>query len=142
MIQCQIGYCPKCKKTINFESDYLREIFKDDDFSYWFATLVTHYRHEHITYYDKSWQSSRYKSKNPEAYYNDHETFKQIVNNRIKRQLLRLIIKDNKFNIREKKLYLLASRNMKYNDNKTKEFIETKLKKFQKWKVIYNGIKI
>jgi hypothetical protein len=67
----------------------LHEIFRDDYYAEWAANLVTHYRHFHIKYYDRSWRSSAYASKNPE--YREHEDFKIKVNNRAKRQLIRAL---------------------------------------------------
>lgn len=145
MVKCPTGYCPLCKAKITFYSEYLEEIFieeQNDEFAYWFACLVTHYRHEHINYYDRTWQYSGYKSKNPEARDLSHDEFKIKVNNRAKRQLIRAIVKDKSLSARQKKLFLLASRKLQYNDEKTSELIKKQLKKFQKYVVVYQGVKI
>jgi len=78
-------------------SDYLHHVFQNNYFAYWFATLVTFYRHHHIRSYDASWQNEKYGREN-ETYRHvkSHENFRIIVNNRAKRQLIRAIFNDRK----------------------------------------------
>ena len=44
--------CPICHSRVN-KSDYLNEIFGDEPQVEWLANLITHYRHDHITSWDK-----------------------------------------------------------------------------------------
>lgn len=134
-------YCPFCERQVYIGSEYLREVFIDNDFTYWFACLVTHYRHEHIRYYDNCWRNpGGYGDKNPEYKYNTHEDFRKIINNRAKRQIIRTMIKDKSLLIKEKKMLLLGAGELQYNDEKTKELLEKQLKLI-KHVVIYKGEK-
>jgi hypothetical protein len=78
--------CPICKETV-LVSDYLQEVFKEDKGALWFANMVTHYRHEHITSWNKCWgyNGNNYRS----GWFKDYETEKALVNERAKRQILR-----------------------------------------------------
>lgn len=117
-------FCPFNDCAIPVQpSTYLQEFFEDDIYAYWIAILVTHYRHDHIKYYDKSWKHSAYKAKNPE--YENHDEFKILVNNRAKRQIIRAIIKNNKMDKEEKSDLIQATSKLKYNDDKTLKLILT-----------------
>ena len=72
-------YCPLCDDRFA-PSEYLTTVFTDLKIN-WLAQLVTHYRHNHIEYYDHSvgFHSMR----------GTYEPFKHVVNERIKRQILR-----------------------------------------------------
>ena len=82
-----IVYCPICGYF--FEgSPYLYSIFKDDKKVLWLANMVTHYRHEHITSWNKYWGwGGRYYRK--AAHFGDYDTEKSIYNERAKRQIAR-----------------------------------------------------
>lgn len=73
-------YCPLCDSELP-ESIYLSSIFSNNLRAKWFANMVTHYRHNHTRYYDNS---VGYVSK-----FHDYGDFKQIVNERAKRQIIR-----------------------------------------------------
>jgi len=45
--------CPLCQRCVR-RSPYLRRVFTDDPWGEYAASLVTHYRHEHIRYYERS----------------------------------------------------------------------------------------
>ena len=101
-------YCPLCQNFIIDEfSDYLfNEVTKFNYINYWMLFLVTHYRHNHIQYYDKSWKYWAYREKNKE--YKDYDYFKNLVNYRAKRQIIRAIKKDENLKL-DFKLRLLKS---------------------------------
>lgn len=79
-------YCPLCNRW-HIASDYLRTVFKDNR-ELWLANMVTHYRHEHITSWNKMW--GRYGHYYQEAaHFHDYDEEKHIVNERAKRQIIR-----------------------------------------------------
>ncbi len=49
-------FCPICNQYFT-SSDYLNELFKDDERAKWLSNMVMHYRHVHQTSWDK--QSGR-----------------------------------------------------------------------------------
>lgn len=79
------AYCPLCIRHFQ-ESDYLKEVI-DDERVLWLANMITHYRHEHITWWNKCW--SRTGKSYRSGWFGDYETEKRKVNERIKRQLVR-----------------------------------------------------
>lgn len=82
-------YCPICNQYFR-TSTYLNSKFTDEKVR-WLANMVTHYRHVHVTSWDKCWGSNRipyYKSN----LHLDYETEKIKVNERGKRQILRKCI--------------------------------------------------
>ena len=82
-----IVYCPICGYF--FEgSPYLYSIFKDDKKVLWLANMVTHYRHEHITSWNKYWGWGGYYYRKA-AHFGDYDTEKSIYNERAKRQIAR-----------------------------------------------------
>jgi hypothetical protein len=78
--------CPLCKTHLN-RSDYLHGVFSEEPVLEWFANLITHYRHGHISSWNKCWGAGggRYRS----GWFGDYDTQKGIVNERAKRQLIR-----------------------------------------------------
>ena len=122
-------YCPICGDiNLSIYSDYLFKQFKNFE-TYWVAVLVTHYRHEHIKYYDRSWMYRSYAEKNPE--YKNHDEYKKIVNNRAKRQLIRAFVKDTILDRDTKIRVIRAFRRLQANDGKTLELIDKMLKKLK-----------
>jgi len=119
-------YCPICQSFDANGSDYLLRIF-DETHTYWIACLVTHYRHFHIRYYDRSWRYPWYREKNKE--YTSHEEFKKKVNNRAKRQLIRAIMKDKNLTASGKAVLVESFKKLMYNDEKTEELITKSLEK-------------
>lgn len=71
--------CPICNSWFP-GSFYLSTVFSEPR-QLWLANMVTHYRHEHVSYYDRwvGFQSIFY----------GYQRFKRLVNNRAKRQILR-----------------------------------------------------
>lgn len=117
--------CPLCGSNI-IRSDYLSTVFGDDKYAEWAANLVTHYRHGHIRYYDLTWKNWRYANKNPEYQCSDtHEDFKEIINNRAKRQLIRAIKKNFSKDIATCLIYSFLK--LQSNDEKTVELIRKNL---------------
>ena len=79
-------YCPMCKKYF-CGSDYLYSIFAADEKALWFANMVMHYRHSHITSWNKCWgYGGRYYRS---GWFGDYDEEKAKVNERAKRQILR-----------------------------------------------------
>lgn len=78
-------YCPICKSLFP-ASEYLREAIEDEKARY-VANMVTHYRHCHISSWNKCWGrgGSRYRS----GWFGDYDTQKALVNERAKRQIIR-----------------------------------------------------
>jgi len=132
VINANFIYCPICKHFTYFYSEYLDEAFKDDDFTYNAACLVTHYRHDHIRYYDNSWKYWYYRDKNPEYKKLTHDEYRILVNNRAKRQLLRAIYKDSNLKPECKIKLIKAFKNLQHNDDKTNELIDKLLNKLEK----------
>lgn len=75
-------FCPLCNAWQR-RSEYLGTVFPLPDRwrEYWIATMTSHYRHIHVSYYNR-WVGyhGRYRS---------YEGFKHEVNERAKRQLIR-----------------------------------------------------
>ena len=78
--------CPICNE-IFMESEYLSEVFKDDTKTKFISNLVTHYRHSHISYWNRCWgrNGDRYRG----HWFKDYDFEKAKVNNRAKRQIIR-----------------------------------------------------
>lgn len=90
-------YCPICCSYFR-GSDYLLSEFKGDERTLWLANMVTHYRHGHITSWNKCWGwGGRYYRE--AAHFGDYDTEKAIVNERAKRQIARkgtaFLVKNN-----------------------------------------------
>ena len=77
--------CPICNKKFN-ESEYLATAI-DDMKVRWFANLVTHYRHGHISSWDKCWGDNGYNYR--KGWFGGYEEEKEKVNERAKRQIIR-----------------------------------------------------
>ena len=87
--------CPICHEKI-VQSEALTESFKNDPKTIWISNLVTHYRHNHITSWDKCWGDHGSKYRN--GWFGDYEEEKRKVNERAKRQLIRkgwFVFKEN-----------------------------------------------
>ena len=79
-------YCPICKHYFD-GSEYLKTVFLDDEKALWFANMVMHYRHSHITSWNKCWgYGGRYYRS---GWFGDYDEEKAKVNERAKRQILR-----------------------------------------------------
>ena len=106
--------CPICGHSIP-KSPYLHEVFVGDPWAEYAANIVTHYRHSHINYYNRSCDYRGYRNKNPA--YTNHEDFKIIVNNRAKRQIIRAAAKN--FPSRAVMSLLEGFLKLQHNDDKT-----------------------
>ena len=79
-------YCPICE--YRFEgSDYLKTVFNDDR-ELWLANMVMHYRHEHITSWNKNWGRYGWYYRNA-SHFGDYDEEKAKVNEKAKRQIAR-----------------------------------------------------
>ncbi|QQS35754.1 MAG: hypothetical protein IPM56_16155 [Ignavibacteriales bacterium] len=78
-------YCPLCKKYFP-ESTYLASNITDMKVL-WLANMVTHYRHTHITSWNKCWGHGGHNYRS--GWFGDYETEKKKVNERAKRQIFR-----------------------------------------------------
>jgi hypothetical protein len=68
-------------------SSYLYNVFKEAPDSLWIANMITHYRHNHISYWNKCWGNNgkRYRKE----WFVSYEIEKKKVNERAKRQIIR-----------------------------------------------------
>ena len=124
-------YCPICKSFLfNEKSDYLLKITKNSYIDYSMLFLVTHYRHNHINYYDRSWKYPKYREKNKE--YSYYDEFKYIVNSRAKRQIARALFKDENVKVKVKKQMLNVYLMKKYRLTKLTERMEEEQEKTKK----------
>jgi hypothetical protein len=115
-----IPVCPLCNKVIH-SSPYLHQVFLNDELTEYVANLVTHYRHEHIRYYNNAYTTnSNYTSK--ALHGKSWEEFKTIVNNRAKRKLIKALIKKNRTDLIQGFIKLQG------NDTQTNELINKTLK--------------
>ena len=81
----RLAYCPICGKYFE-SSQHLNNVFVNEN-SRWFANMVTHYRHTHITSWNKCWgHGGGYYRR---GWFKDYDTEKSIVNERAKRQIIR-----------------------------------------------------
>jgi hypothetical protein len=78
--------CPSCEDYFQCSS-YLAEVFADNPKAEWLANMVTHYRHDHLTSWNKCW--GRYGSYYRGYWFKDYDEEKAKVNERQKRQILR-----------------------------------------------------
>ncbi|MFC0263828.1 hypothetical protein [Fontibacter flavus] len=78
--------CPISNRKIK-QSPYLAEVFKSDERTLWIANLITHYRHNIITYWDKCWGHNGYRYRRD--WFGDYDEEKAKVNERAKRQIIR-----------------------------------------------------
>lgn len=78
-------YCPICKKSVG-SSDYLKTVIQDERVL-WIANMITHYRHNHITSWNKCWGRGGGRYRN--GWFGDYDEEKKLVNERAKRQIIR-----------------------------------------------------
>lgn len=117
-------HCPICDKD-KYESSYLAEAIKDEK-ARWIANMITHYRHDHITSWNKMWGENGWRYQQA-AHYDplDYEQRKIEVNERAKRQIIRKSFDYLKANGITKEHFLMLQNN---DDIKTLELLN---KKFQ-----------
>lgn len=78
--------CPICERNFT-PSEYLATVFVDQPLELFMANMVTHYRHAHITSWNKAW--GRYGSNYRDKWFGDYDEEKSKVNERAKRQIIR-----------------------------------------------------
>lgn len=79
-------YCPLCKEHF-VGSEYLQTVFTDER-TLWLANMVMHYRHYHISSWNKMWGYHGYYYQRA-AHFGDYDEEKKKVNERAKRQIAR-----------------------------------------------------
>lgn len=79
-------YCPISDDYFEL-SEYLKNIFRDNPKALWFANMVTHYRHNHISWWNNCWgaNGNRYQGN----WFKDYDDEKKKVNESSKRQIIR-----------------------------------------------------
>ena len=114
-------YCPICDDF--FKTSYYLEKKIKNKHVRWLANMITHYRHEHITSWNNTWNKGQYGSIHLSQ--DTYEKEKIKVNERAKRQILRKckneMIKDG-FMVKHVK-------QLQHTDNKTIELYEKYLEK-------------
>ena len=113
-------YCPLCNQHF-MESDYLNSVFVDNKKALWLANMVTHYRHHHITSWNKCWGQYGYIYRS--KWFGEYEDEKRKVNERAKRQIVRKatpFLSYHEISMNEFKL-------LQYNDEATLQLVEKKL---------------
>ena len=78
-------YCPICGKYFE-SSDFLNKELKNEN-SRWFANMVTHYRHNHIDWWNNCWGRNGGDYRN--GWFCDYDEEKHKVNESSKRQIIR-----------------------------------------------------
>ncbi len=78
-------YCPICNDYFPV-SDYLKSVIKDRK-TLWIANMIMHYRHNHISSWNKCWNGNgvAYRS----GWFSNYDNEKRKVNERAKRQIVR-----------------------------------------------------
>ena len=87
VLQNDTFYCPICQKRHDMSS-YLEKTFRKDKKAMWLANMVMHYRHEHITWWNKCWTYGGYRYRKA-AHFKDYNEEKSKVNEQAKRQIAR-----------------------------------------------------
>lgn len=77
--------CPICGQMFSC-SEYLKGVIKDEKVL-WLANMITHYRHNHITSWNKCWERNGGYYRN--GWFGDYNEEKKLVNERAKRQIIR-----------------------------------------------------
>lgn len=82
-------FCPICNSWSPL-SDYLHTVFIGDEKSEWLSNMITHYRHNHITSWNKCW--GRYGDAYRSGWFkeDDYDKKKKETNERAKRQIIRM----------------------------------------------------
>lgn len=80
-------YCPICAEYFK-ASSHLSNVIKDEHIL-WLANMVTHYRHNHIKYWNRMW--CKYGNRYRHGWFDDfkYNELKTKVNEQAKRQILR-----------------------------------------------------
>lgn len=79
-------YCPICGHTVK-SSDHLAKVFKNNQRRRWLANMITHYRHTHITSWNKYWGYNGWYYREA-SHFGDYDEEKKKVNERAKREIL------------------------------------------------------
>ena len=112
-------FCPLCNHSFS-ESGYLKDAI-DDEKARWLANTVMHYRHNHITSWNKCWgyTGGHYRS----GWFGDYELEKRKVNERAKRQIIRKATEYLKYH----KITVDHFKMLENNDNQILALAEKKL---------------
>jgi acyl-homoserine lactone acylase PvdQ len=78
--------CPICFSPMK-RSEYLMQVLGDNPKMEWLANAITHYRHYHITSWNKCW--GRHGNSYRKKWFKNYEDEKKRVNERAKRQIIR-----------------------------------------------------
>jgi hypothetical protein len=107
------------------QSEYLSAVFAENEKALWLANMITHYRHNHIEWWDKCWgrNGGRYQG----SWFGEYEEEKRKVNESSKRQIIR--------KCRDFMLYYGIGadvlNHLEYNDPKTMKLAEKLLPKIE-----------
>ena len=113
-------FCPMCNDYFK-ESEYLRTVISNPR-TLWLANMVTHYRHNHITSWNKCWDN--FEGRNyRRGWFGDYEEEKATVNERAKRQIVRKCFSYIKYN----NITIEDFNELDYNEEETIEFLNKKL---------------
>lgn len=82
-------WCPLCRSHQGASVYLHHEVFPAQPGAEWVANMVTHYRHDHITSWNKMWRGFPGAAYRRAAHFGDYEEEKSKVNERAKRQILR-----------------------------------------------------
>jgi hypothetical protein len=78
--------CPICHSKVS-NSDYLNQQFENEPEVNYLAHLITHYRHNHISSWNKCWGYNGHHYR--QNWFGDYDEEKKKVNERAKRQIIR-----------------------------------------------------
>lgn len=109
-------YCPICRKEF-LMSGHLFSVILDEKVL-WIANMVTHYRHSHITWWNKCWGSSG--SAYRQGWFGDYDTEKRKVNEEAKRKIIKL---SHQFMI-EHGITIKHLKQLQHNDEETLKIAE------------------
>lgn len=113
-------FCPMCNNYFK-ESEYLSTVISNPR-TLWLANMVTHYRHNHITSWNKCW--GRYGGYYQGYWFGDYDEEKSKVNERAKRQIIRKCLSF----LQAKSIVKADFEGLEYNSPETIVLINKKLK--------------
>lgn len=113
-------YCPICGQS-NPISEYLKTVFENNERMIWLSNMITHYRHNHITSWNKCWGYNGHRYRRD--WFGDYDEEKQKVNERAKRQIIRKAIPF----LKHHSIGVECFQQLEWNDEKTIELAQKKL---------------
>lgn len=111
-------FCPMCNGYYE-DSSYLKSVLSKEK-TLWIANMITHYRHQHVRWWDNRWGRNGYGGRK----YGDYDKEKIELNNSSKRQIIRKCKDFLELHGIGKKHFL----ELQENDEKTLSLINKKLK--------------